>query len=42
MGGIITEPEISRCALNTSYNYTDTSRKIFRYQAVFELVHYLT
>lgn len=41
MNGIIAEPEISRCALDTSYNYTDTRRKVFRYQAVFDLVHYL-
>ena len=41
MGGIIAEHEISRCALNTSYNFTDTSRKIYRYQAIFDLVHYL-
>ena len=42
MGGIVAEPEISRCALNSSYNFTDTSRKKPRYQAIFELVHYLT
>ena len=35
------EPKISRCALDTSYNYTDVSRKRPRYQAVFDIVHYL-
>lgn len=35
------QPEISRAALNTSYNFTDTTRKRPRYQAVFEIVHYL-
>lgn len=32
--------DISRCELNTDYNYTDTSRKKYRYQAVFDIVHY--
>lgn len=41
MAGIVAEPEISRCALDTSYNFTDTTRKIFRYQAIFSVVHYL-
>lgn len=40
MGGILAEPEIGACELNSDYNYTDTSKKIYRYQAVFELVHY--
>ena len=34
-------PEISRCSLNSSYNFTDTSTKRFRYQAVFDLVYFL-
>ena len=41
MEAIAAEPEISRCALNASYNFTDTSTKRYRYQAVFDLVHYL-
>lgn len=32
--------EISRCSLNTDYNFTDTSTKTYRYQAVYNLVHY--
>lgn len=31
---------ISKCELNSDYNYTDTKRKKYRYQAVFDLVHY--
>lgn len=33
-------PEVSRCEVNTDYNFPDTTRKRPRYQAVFELVHY--
>lgn len=31
---------ISRCKLNNDYNYTDTTRKEYRYQAVFDLVYF--
>ena len=41
MADAVSMPEISRCALDTSYNYTDISRKHPRYQAVFSVVHYL-
>lgn len=40
MKGIIALPEVSSCKLDTDYNYTDTSTKKYRYQAVFDLVHY--
>ena len=40
MEGIIALPEVSSCKLDTDYNYTDTSTKKYRYQAVFDLVHY--
>lgn len=30
---------ISRCKLNSSYNYTDTESKKYRYQAVFDLTY---
>lgn len=33
-------PEISSARLNSHYNYTDTSTKEYRYQAVFDIVHY--
>lgn len=32
--------EICKCSLNSDYDYTDTTRKKYRYQAVFDLVHY--
>ena len=37
---IIELDDISRCELNTDYNYTDTARKKYRYQAVYDIVHY--
>lgn len=33
-------PEICRVDLNSDYNYTDTATKEYRYQAVFDIVHY--
>lgn len=30
---------ISRCKLNTDYNFTDTTKKRYRYQAVFDIVY---
>lgn len=40
MEDIVTLDEISRCTLNSDYDYTDTTRKKYRYQAVFDVVHY--
>lgn len=37
---IVELDDVSSCKLNTFYNYTDTSKKLYRYQAVFELVYY--
>ena len=37
---IIELDEISSCKLNSSYEYTDTTEKKYRYQAVFDLVNY--
>ena len=31
--------EISRCSLNSDYNFTDTSTKEYRYQAVYEITY---
>lgn len=31
--------EISNCSLNSDYNYTDTTTKQYRYQAVFNLTY---
>ena len=32
--------EISRCELNTDYDYTNTAAKQYRWQAVFDLMYY--
>ncbi len=39
MLGITDLRNISRCRLNSSYNYTDTESKKYRYQAVFDLTY---
>lgn len=33
-------PEVSGCFLNSDYNFTDPETKRYRYQAVYNLVHY--
>lgn len=38
MEKIIELDDISKCELNSDYNYTDTNRKKYRYQAVFDIV----
>lgn len=35
--GIAAETEISKCECNSDYNFTDKTRKEYRYQAVFDL-----
>ena len=40
MEKIIERNDISKCELNSDYNYTDTARKKYRYQAVFDIVHF--
>ena len=40
MEKIIEMDDISKCELNSDYNYTDTARKKYRYQAVFDIVHF--
>ena len=40
MGGLAMLPEVSRCALNSSYNHTDDRKKQYRYQAVFAVTYY--
>ena len=32
--------KVSACDLNAEYDYTDTSTKRYRYQAVFDIVYY--
>ena len=38
--GLITQDEIVDINLNGDYNFTDTSEKRYRYQALFEITHY--
>lgn len=33
-------PQVGACDLNDDYNYTDTTKKEYRYQAVFDVVYY--
>ena len=33
-------PQVTRVRVNSDYNYTDTQTKQYRYQAVFDIVHY--
>ncbi len=40
MEGITELNEICKCKLNSDYNYTDTTKKRYRYQAVFDITHY--
>lgn len=40
MMSAIVLPEISAVELNASYDYTDVVAKAYRYQAVFDIVHY--
>lgn len=39
MDDIIKKPEISCSKLNSDYNFTDTTTKKYRYQAVYDLVY---
>ena len=38
--GLIAENEISSVSVNSNYDYTDTDAKQYRYQAVFDIIHY--
>ena len=40
MKNIIELDEISKVSLNSDYNFTDTAAKRYRYQAVFDIIHY--
>lgn len=40
MDAIVALTTVSRCQLNSDYSYPDTSTKSYRYQAVFDIVHY--
>ena len=32
--------EVSKVSLNSDYNFTDAATKRYRYQAVFDIIHY--
>lgn len=40
MDSLVTLNEVSRSALNSDYNFTDTQKKQYRYQAVYDINHY--
>ena len=40
MDSLITLDAVSRSALNSDYNFTDTQKKQYRYQAVYDINHY--
>ena len=40
MDDIVALDEIVRSEINTDYNYTDTTKKQYRYQAVYDITHY--
>ena len=40
LDGITELNDVARCELNSDYNFTDTTKKLYRYQAVFDIIHY--
>lgn len=40
MDGLINLNEVTRSTLNSDYNFTDPKSKEFRYQCVYDVVHY--
>lgn len=40
MKELVERDEVSSVSLNSDYNFTDTTNHRYRYQAVFDLVHY--
>lgn len=40
MDGIVELDEVGKCKLNSDYNFTDIDTKRYRYQAVFDFIHY--
>ena len=39
MKSFISESNVSKCKLNSSYNFTDTASKQYRYQAVYDITY---
>lgn len=40
MESLVTLDEVSAVRLNSDYNFSDATSKVYRYQAVFEITHY--
>ena len=40
MKRLVEQDSVSKCALNSDYNYTDETTKSYRYQAVFDITYY--
>lgn len=40
LNDFVTLPNVSRVELNSTYNFTDTTTKQYRYQSIFEIFHY--
>lgn len=40
MPALAEQDNISACSINSEYNFTDTSTKKYRYQAVFDIIYY--
>lgn len=40
MEDLASNPSVSRCRLNSDYNFTDKKTKTYRYQAVYDLVFF--
>lgn len=40
MDGLISLEAVCRSRLNSDYNFTDTTKKKYRYQAVYDITHY--
>ncbi|MBE5852263.1 MAG: hypothetical protein E7299_04825 [Lachnospiraceae bacterium] len=39
LNGFVRLPEISKVKLNTDYNFTDTTKKKYRYQAIYDITY---
>lgn len=40
MDNIVVLDDIASCRINSDYNYTDGTMRDYRYQAVYQIVHY--
>jgi hypothetical protein len=40
MFNLIINNKVSRCALDSDYNFTDDTTKTYRYQAVFDITYF--